>query len=130
VVLVNHAVRQALEAFEIDQWSQAAGSQRAAARGASAQRFQEHARQLAAESRQILQSVQGGAQGRDGGADDRRDNPGAGQRNDAEGNQGAADQHGQASVQVLAQQARQVVEALQRTSGAAEAPRGSGTDNR
>jgi hypothetical protein len=130
VVLVNHAVRQALQAFEINQWTQAVGSQRAAVQGASAQRIQEHARQLASESRQILQSIQAGANRPDGGADDRRDNAGAGQRNDAAGNQEAAGQYGQASVQMLAQQAQQVVDTLQRISGAGEAQRGQGADNR
>jgi hypothetical protein len=130
VVLVNHAVRQALQASEINQWTQAAGSQRAAVQGASAQRLQEHARRLASESRQILQSVQASANRGDRGADDRRDNADAGQRNQAAGNQEAAGQHGQVSVQALAQQAQQVVDTLQRISGAGEGQRGQGADNR
>jgi len=128
-VLVNHAVRQALQAHEIQQWTQALGSRPAAVQGASAQRVEEHARRLAAESRQILQSIQAGGRQRDGGADD-RDNAGAGQRNQAAGNQEAAGQRGQASVQLLGQQAQQVVDTLQRISDAGEGQRGQGADNR
>jgi hypothetical protein len=94
ITLINHAVSEARGAFELTQWNNAT---RSAAQSASGQQLQAHARQMASESQQLLQNVIASANW---------------QNNDAQGRQ-----QGQASVQSLAQQARQVIDTLQRISG-------------
>jgi hypothetical protein len=123
VILINHAVRQAAEAYGLNQWSNRQQADNTDARGGSAQRLQERARQLEADSNQILQRVQASAnqqQANDGNQrnrdQDRDENENRNQRNRDQ------DQQGRASVRELAQQAQQLVDTLQRSN--ASEPRG------
>jgi hypothetical protein len=108
VFLINHAVRQASEAYFLNQTSSRQPGNNAAARGGSGQRLQERARQLEADSNQILQRVQASAN-RPDNDDERRDQD----QNRDRRNQDQ-DQAGRASVRELAQQAQQLIDALQR----------------
>ncbi len=147
VALLNQAVREAIEAFELDRsHHHAFGANQGARVNASARRLQEHARQMAADSQQIVQQVQAahgnrdqnpqGDQNRDGQGDRNRNRNRDGQgdrdqnrdgragqdRNAEAANQGGENaRHGKASVRVLAQQAQQIVETLQRINPAAAA---------
>jgi hypothetical protein len=125
--LINHAVCEALGAYQLNQ---ATGANRVAAQTTAGQQLQAHARQMAAESRQILQDAIAGANRRDdndAARDDNRRNDDAKNRNDdnrdnARGGRGA---QGQASVRSLAQQAQQVIDTLQRIGGGVPAPAGA-----
>jgi hypothetical protein len=118
-ILINHAVKKALRAFELQQGqaNRAFGSSRAEGRGEREreraegrgdrdQRIQDHTQAMLSDSEQILQRIQDNVNQESG-----RGTPHAGQ------------QQGGASIQTLAQQAQQVVQTLQRmrssqTSGA------------
>jgi hypothetical protein len=94
VTLINHAVNEAIQAFELSHPNNAS---RFVAQNASGQRLQAHARQMSSGSQQLLQNVISNANWR---------------QNDNQG-----EQRGQASVQSLAQQAQQIIETLQRIGG-------------
>jgi hypothetical protein len=72
VFLINHAVRQAGEAYFLNQSSHRQPGNNDASRGGSGQRLRERARQLETDSHQILQRVQASAN-RPDNDDDRRD---------------------------------------------------------
>ncbi|HMB04146.1 MAG TPA: hypothetical protein VKP69_10465 [Isosphaeraceae bacterium] len=114
VTLINHAVSEALGAFELAQRNNA---NRSAAQSASGQRLQAHARQMSSESQQILQNLIAMANWRDNNADPRNDNPNNNDdQNNNDRNNAQGGQPRQASVQSLAQQAQQVIDTLQRIS--------------
>jgi hypothetical protein len=114
--LINHAVRQASEAYFLNQANSRRPGDNAEARGGSAQRLQERARQLEADSNQILQRVQASANRPDNDGDQRDRNRDQDQNRDRDRrNQDRdQDQAGRASVRELAQQAQQLIDALQR----------------
>jgi hypothetical protein len=120
VFLINHAVRQATEAFYLNQWSnrqQGNNAEEREGRG-SAQRLQERIRRLEADSNQILQRVQASANQQDND-DNRRDQDRDRDRDqDRDRNQRNQDrdQQGRASIRQLAEQAEQLIETLQRAS--------------
>jgi hypothetical protein len=108
VFLINHAVRQATEAYFMNQWHNRQQGNNADARGGSTQRLQERARQLEADSNQILQRVQGSGNPQDNDANRRNPDQDQNQRNQDR------DQQGRGSVRELAQQAQQLIDTLQR----------------
>jgi len=133
VALLKQAVREAIEAFELNQaHHHAFGANQGGVVNASAQRLQEHARQMAADSQQLVQQVQAGLNNQQNNQDQNRQ---ANQDRDRQGNQDRNAQNadardrgnkqnnnarqGQASVRSLAQQAQQVVDTLQRITPAA-----------
>ena len=136
VALLNQAVRESIEAFELNQsHHQIFGGNQAAAVHASAQRLQEHARQMSADSQQLVQQVQAGLNNQQANQDrDRQGNQdqrNANARNQGDNNNNNDNRNndnnrqGRASVRLLAQQAQQVIETLQRiNSGRRPARRG------
>jgi len=127
VFLINHAVRQASEAYFLNQWNNRQQGNNADARGGSNQRLQERARQLEADSNQILQQVQAsgiqqdndanrGNQDRDRDRDRDRDQNQRNQDRDQNQRNQDRDQQGRGSVRELAQQAQQLIDALQRVN--------------
>jgi len=123
VFLINHAVRQATEAYFLNQWNNRQQGNNAEGRGGSNQRLQERARQLEADSNQILQRVQASGIQQDNDANrgnqdrDRDRDRDQNQRNqDRDQNQRNQDrdQQGRGSVRELAQQAQQLIDAFQR----------------
>lgn len=112
VFLINHAVRQATEAYFLNQWNNRQQGNNADARGGSTQRLQERARQLEADSNQILQRVQGSGNQQD--SDANRRNQDRDRDQDQNRRNQDRDQQGRGSVRELAQQAQQLIDALQR----------------
>jgi hypothetical protein len=115
----------------LNQWSNRQQGNNAEGRGGSNQRLQERARQLETDSNQILQRVQASANQQDGDSNRRdqdrdrdrdRDQNQRNQDRDQQGRGQDRDQQGRGSVRELAQQAQQLVDALQRIS--ANEPRG------
>jgi len=121
VLLINHAVRQATEAYFVNQWDDRRQGNDADSRRGPAQRLRERARQLEADSNQILQRVQASASRQDDDNrrdqdrdQDRRDRDQEQRNRDRDQQNRDQDQQGQASVRELAQQAQRLVDSLQR----------------
>ena len=119
VTLINHAVGEAIQAFQLRHPNNAS---RFAAQNASGQRLQAHARQMSSESQQLLQNVISNANWQrqndnQGERQGQRQNDNQGERQGQRQNDNQGERQGQASVQSLAQQAQQVIDTLQRISG-------------
>jgi hypothetical protein len=129
VLLINHAVRLATEAYFVNQGHDRRQGNDADSRHGPSQRHRERARQLEADSNQILQRVQASASRQDDD-DNRRDQDRDQNRRDREQEQRNRDrdqqdrdrnqqdrdqdQQGQASVRELAQQGQRLIDSLQR----------------
>jgi hypothetical protein len=122
VLLINHAVRLATEAYFVNQWDDRRQGDDADSRRGPAQRHRERARQLEADSNQILQQVQASASRQDDD-DNRRDQDRDQNRRDRDQEQRNRDrdqqnrdqdQQGQASVRELTHQAQRLIDSLER----------------
>jgi hypothetical protein len=109
VALINNAVHDALEAFELRRATQEARGARS--QSAQVQQLREHARQMPSNSKEVLQRFLTTYQGADDAA--------AEQQREARGGQRGEQRQGRASVRELAQQAQQVVETFERISASA-----------
>jgi hypothetical protein len=117
VALINNAVHDALEAFELRRATQEARGARS--QSAPVQQLREHARQMPSNSKEVLQRFLTTYQGADDAA--------AEQQREARGGQRGEQRPGRASVRELAQQAQQVVETFERISASAPGdPSGAG----
>lgn len=108
VALINTAVHDALEAFELRRATQEARGARS--QSAPVQQLREHARQMPSNSKEVLQRFLTTYQGADDAAEQQRE---------ARGGQRGEQRPGRASVRELAQQAQQVVETFERISASA-----------
>ncbi len=107
ITLINHAVAEAGWAFALEQGHR---THQFGTQSTAGQQLQTHARQMASDSRQLLQNLMASAKW------EREEN--AGQReNENENPENANAQHGQASVQMLAQRGQQLIDTFQRISG-------------
>jgi len=116
IMLINHAVGEALDAYE---HGQPAAPGRIGVQTTASQRILASSRQKSAESQKILQNLDATADGRNNNADTpNRNNQEIGDRN----NDAQRGRQSQVSVQSLAQQARQLVDTLERSATNAQAP--------
>jgi len=122
--LTNQAVKEAIEAFKLNNQNQLGSANRAVPINTPAQQqLQEHARRMAAESNQVLERVRGTLNQQDDqnlqNNANRQDNQDQqsnrrGIDNNANEPQGQNQNQDRASVTLLVQQAQQMIETLQR----------------